>query len=303
MAINIKNLRRIKNDQTLPPRIIIYGPPKIGKTTLASEFPNPVFLQVEDGKPADREIDAFTEDDGGPLLTYDKVMGSISSLYTEDHDFKTVVLDSLDKFEPLVWARVCKDNNWQSIEDPGYGKGYIATDRPWREFMEGNDSYPGMNSLRRDRGMTIVLIGHSEISRFDDPNTSSYSKYDTRLHKRANALIQDDSDAILFINQEVTIKTEELGFTQKRTHAEGGTQRWIFAEARASFVAGNRLGIPARTLYPRSGGYKALAPYLPTHKQMAEPKPEPPKVIEEQKPQETKTVKSKGKTDNGKPAN
>ena len=86
MAISIKNLHQVKAH--LPPRVLIYGPPGIGKTTLASEFPNPVWLQVEDGVPSDLALNSF-----GRLTTYDEVMEAIAALYTEEHQGKTVVLD------------------------------------------------------------------------------------------------------------------------------------------------------------------------------------------------------------------
>src|ERR1700761_6983907 len=99
MAISISQLRRITATQ--PPRVLIYGPPGMGKTTLASEWPNPIYLQVEEGTPGDLEISSF-----GKLESSDEVMEAISSLYTEDHAGQTLVLDSLDRFEPLVWAKV-----------------------------------------------------------------------------------------------------------------------------------------------------------------------------------------------------
>ena len=95
MAISIKDLRRIRATQ--PPRVLIYGPPGMGKTTLAAEFPSPVFLQVEDGTPGDLELASF-----GRLDSLDEVNGAIDALYTDDHDRQTLVIDSLDKLEPLV---------------------------------------------------------------------------------------------------------------------------------------------------------------------------------------------------------
>ena len=245
-----------------PPRIVIYGPPKKGKTTLASEFPSPVFLQVEDGTPSGLTLASF-----GKLDSYADVMAAIGALYEKEHAYKTVVIDSLDKLEPMVWAALCAEKNWESIESPGYGKGYVEADAYWRDLTGG------LLALRSERGMTIIMICHSEVGRFDDPTTVSYSQYDMRLHKRAKALICDDADAILLIKEEATIREDAQGpgkKGEKRAIAEG-VNRFIFTEGRPAFLAGNRYNMPAKIRYDKGKGYSALAPYLPAQPEPAAP--------------------------------
>lgn len=251
MAISLQSLRKVRADQ--PPRLLIYGPEKMGKTTLASEFPAPVFLQTERGESGDLELDSF-----GTLDSYEAVIEAIAALAQEEHAFRTVVLDSVSALQKLVWDKVCRDSNVKSIElaGGGYGKGYIEADGLWLQVLDG------LNYLRNERGMAVVLVGHAIIGRFDDPETQSYSRYDIDLHKRAEALLKREVDAILLVKKDVTIKTEGK---DSRARADGGDTRWIYTEGKPAFTAGNRYNMPARLIYKRGEGYAALAPYFPAN--------------------------------------
>jgi hypothetical protein len=240
-----------------PMRALIYAPPGLGKTSLAAGFPKTIFIQTEDGNLPGAGIRSFTP--GSVMKTFSEVTRAIGRLYNDQHTFQHLAIDAIDALEPIVWAETCHRNGWSSIEEPGYGKGYIETDYVWRELLQA------LYMLRRDRRMGILLIGHSEVDKFNDPLADSYDRYDFRLHKRAHALIEDWVDAIFFINQDVTIKEEDAGFNKTRKRADG-LARYIYTDRRPAFNAKNRygaLGMPDIIPYERGRGYEALKRYLP----------------------------------------
>jgi hypothetical protein len=220
---------------------------------LSSKFPSPVILQTEEGIPRGLTVSTFGLQD-----TFKGALSCMSFLGTEPHDHRTLVVDSLDPLEPLVWREACVANGWASIEQPGYGKGYVIADIFWLDFLAGLDF------LRRERAMTIVLLAHSAIERIDDPRAVSYTSYQLRLHKRARGLVQDWADAILFLAPDLNIQTEDAGFGKKRTRADGGSNRWLHCEGRPSFVAKNRYGMPPKIMIPKDFNFgAALAPFFP----------------------------------------
>jgi hypothetical protein len=238
----------------LPPRLLIHGQEGVGKTTLAARFPKPVFLQTEDGTPAGLKLATF-----GLLSSYADVRDALAVLGNELHNFQTVVVDSLDKLEGLVWADVCDTNKWASIEAPGYGKGYVIADRWWRDFLTGLDW------LRRERGLTIVLLAHSAVETVNDPRAPAYTSYQLRLHKRARGLIADEMDLIAFLATDVHVVSEEAGFNKRRNRADGGAARWLHCEGRPAFVAKSRFDLPPKILCPKDFDVgTSLAPIFPT---------------------------------------
>jgi hypothetical protein len=71
-------------------------------------------------------------------------------------------------------------------------------------------------------------------------------------------------DVIGFMAPDLNIQTEDTGFGRNRARADGGSIRWLHVEARPSFVAKNRYGLPAKIMVPKDFDYGAtLASYFP----------------------------------------
>jgi hypothetical protein len=229
MAISINSLK--SSGHTRQPIIVIYGVPGVGKTTLAGGTPDPVALWIEKGS-------GRLKIPGWEIETYQEVLEAISALYNEEHDRKTLIVDSLDWLEKLIWDETCTRNSWQTLEDPGYGKGYMAALRVWEEFLQG------IQDLRNDRGMMVVLIAHSEIKRFDSPETEPYDRYQIKLHAKAAAKVSESADVVGFINFRVSVAKADGGFNKKIARGVGGGQRVLHLNERPSAVAKQRFGMP-----------------------------------------------------------
>lgn len=234
------DLKTISKNSPKKPRITIYGSSGIGKTTFASSAPNPIFIITEDGL-GDIEAKAMPQDESGkprPAQTFDEVIECLTALGEQDHDFETVVIDSLDWLEPLVWAATCKRLGVTSIEAPGYGKGYVESSIEWRQFFQY------VTGLRDFKNMNVIMIAHGAITRVEDPVHPAYDTHGLKLHKRAAALAEEFSDVIGYATLKTLLKTEEVGFGEKRNRAISTGEHILYLSGTPSFVAKNRYHMP-----------------------------------------------------------
>jgi len=224
-------LSQVKRGRLKKPILtLVYGPDGVGKSTFGADAPNAIFLGPEKGT-ASLDVARFPSP-----TNFKQVMHAIEELNSAEHEYQTLVIDSLDWIEPLVWDQVCNDAGKSNIEEVGggYGKGYVAANKVWLEMIGK------LSRLQETRGMNIILIAHSQVKTFQDPQTQSgYDRYQLKLNEKAGALFREFVDSVLFANYEV--------FTKKdggRTRAFGDGARVLFTERRPSFDAKNRLGLP-----------------------------------------------------------
>lgn len=229
----MKLLEQVQRGKTPSPRrTLMYGVHGVGKSTFGAMAERPIFLQTEDGL-GTIECERFPV-----AVQYADVIAALSELYTEAHEYRTVVIDSADWLERLIFADVCKKRGVESIEDIPYGKGYVFALTNWREVLTGLDA------LRNERGMAVILIAHAQIERFANPETDTYDRYSPRLQKQASALVQEWCDEVLFATYKVHTKTTNEGFDRKRVQGIGTGERIIRTSERPAHVAKNRLSLP-----------------------------------------------------------
>jgi hypothetical protein len=92
--------------------------------------------------------------------------------------------------------------------------------------------------------MTIVQIAHTDIKRFDSPESEPYDRYIIKLHTKASALLQEHSDIVLFANYRISTVKSDVGFYKKVTRALGSGERLLHTAERPAFLAKNRYALP-----------------------------------------------------------
>lgn len=219
----------VKGPQETPSRIVLYGVEGVGKSTFAANAPSPIFIGAEDGT-SQLDVARFPQPE-----TWSEILEAVRTLTNEGHDFRTLVLDTLDWAEPLCWDHVCQKGGKAAIEDFGYGKGYVAAIDEWRILLAA------LEALRRAKGMNVVLLAHSWIKKFQNPNGEDFDRYEMKLHAKAAGLIKEWSDAVLFAMYElVTAKDERT----KRTRGFDTGKRVLYTTHRAAWDAKNRYSLP-----------------------------------------------------------
>lgn len=218
--------------QLAPPRILIYGPEGIGKTTFAVAAPKPIVILTEDG------LGTLGAPHFPIAHSYQDVIDAIGVLYTGDHDYQTVVLDSVDWLEALIWTHVAKAGGKSSVEGFGYQKGYLFANDRLREVLEGLDA------LREHKRMAVIMTAHSQVKRFDDPTSEPYDRYSLKLHKLAAPLVTEWVDVLGFAAQELIVKREEVGFDKRASRALEAGGRVLYLSRTPAFDSKSRYPMP-----------------------------------------------------------
>ena len=238
-------LSQVRQPAILPPRVVIHGGGGAGKTTFGASAPSAILMPLEEGEGI-LNVQALPKPG-----CYVDVMNALGELQVEEHPYKTLVLDTIDHLEPLIWQAVCDtDSKKNHIEDFGYGKGYTKADPFWIGFFQALDG------LRR-KGMTILALCHNEGKIIDDPTAGSYNKWTPKLHKRANALLYEWADVVGFLEVERMVQRGD-GDSDKKARSTSTGQRMLYLEDLGGFVAKNRYDLPTRLSIPKEDSYQTL---------------------------------------------
>lgn len=222
----------------LPSRVILHGLEGVGKTSWAANAPAPVFLMARGETGLETLIDSgrLPEVPHFPECnTWEILMGAIESLATEEHQFKTVVLDTLNGCERLCHESVCArlfNNDWGKQGFTSYQQGFEASLADWRQLLIALDG------LRERKKMAVIALCHTKVKTFKNPEGADYDRYQPDMNEKTWGLTHKWADIVLFANFHTVIEDE------KKRKAAGGQLRVMHTERRAAFDAKNRAGLP-----------------------------------------------------------
>ena len=210
-----------------PLKVVIYGTEGIGKSTLASKFPDPLFIDVEGGT-SQMDIRRVQKPD-----TWDGLIGLVAEIAKADGICKTLVIDTADWCETLCVEHICAKYNQKSIESFNYGKGYAMLGEEWGRLIAA------MNAVIA-AGIHVVVLAHARQRKIELPDQAgSFDHYELKLTRQVAPILKEWSDLLLFCNYETFVIT-----TDSNTKKATGGRRVMYTSHSPVYDAKNRHGLP-----------------------------------------------------------
>lgn len=259
----------ITGKQATALKIVVYGPEGIGKSTFASKFPRPVFIDTE-GSTKHMDVARTPRPTSWAML-----MEQVRYFRDRPGEYETLVIDTVDWAEQLCSTAVCERAKKPGIEDFGYGKGYTYL---YEEFGKL------LNLLEEvtDRGVNVVVTAHAKMRKFEQPDEmGAYDRWELKLtgkaEKNISAMVKEWADMVLFANYKThTVRTED-----GKVKAQGG-KRVMYTTHHPCWDAKNRQGLEDELPFDYSSIQACIpgertAPTYPTPDSAPKPEPQPEK--------------------------
>ena len=233
-----------------PIRAMVYAEAGLGKTTFAANAPKPYFLDLEKGSRRFAGVARYFPE------SWKDMLARVERVAVAKHDYQTLVIDTLDAAEMMLWELICQDAGVTSIEKVGggFGKGFSEAIPQWRTLLYA------LERLQDRREMSVLLLAHSAIKAFHDPMGTSYDRYLPRLNVMAAGLIEQWCDDVLFARLDTVVKED------KRTKRVKGTSseiRVVYTRPNAAWYAKCRSNLPETLPLDWSEYAAALASAVP----------------------------------------
>lgn len=209
-------------------KIVVYGQEGVGKSTFASKFPDPVFIDTEGST---KQLDVVRFD---APTSWEMLLQEVEYVKQNPSVCKTLVIDTADWAERLCIRAVCDRAQKNGVEDFGWGKGYTYVQEEFGKLI---------NKLSEivDKGIHVVVTAHAKMTKVEQPDEmGSYDRWELKLTKQCSPLLKEWADLLLFANY----KTIVVNTGDKKYKGQGGHQRIMYTSHTAAWDAKNRFGLP-----------------------------------------------------------
>lgn len=230
MGMNI-----IKGKISTAKKIVLYGPEGIGKSTFASKFPDPVFIDTE-GSTKDMDVARFDAP-----TSWEMLLAQVQYVRDNPNICKTLVVDTADWGQKLCVKAVCDKHGVKGIEDFGFGKGYVYV---YEEFGKL------LNALTEvlERNIHTFISCHAMMRKFEQPDEmGSYDRWELKLLNSPKcsiaAMVKEWADMVLFANYKTNVINVDPSSKQGKYKAQGGS-RVMYTTHNPCWDAKNRYGLP-----------------------------------------------------------
>lgn len=240
-------------------KVVVYGQEGVGKSTFASHFPDPVFIDTEGST---KQLDVARFD---PPTSWEMLLSQVDYIKQNPSGFRTLVIDTADWAEKLCIRKVCDKAKKDGIEDFGWGKGYTYVQEEFGRLL---------NSLEEviQAGINVVVTAHAQMRKVEQPDEmGSYDRWELKLTKQCSPMLKEWADLLLFANYKTIVVNTE----GKKYKGQGGQQRIMYTTHTAAWDAKNRFSLPDVMPFD----YSQIGHIISTGKQTVKPEPlQPPAV-------------------------
>ena len=208
-------------------KVAIYGSEGIGKSTFASAFPDPLFIDTEGGT---SHMDVSRIDG---IQSWEELLSVVREVAEEPDVCKTLVIDTADWAEQLCVKYICEKYKQNSLEGFGYGRGYTYLSEEFARLLTALDGVIAS-------GKHVVITAHAKMRKFEQPDEQgAYDRWEMKLSKQVAPLVKEWCDMLLFLNYKTYVVTTESNSKK----AQGG-RRVMYTAHHPCWDAKNRHGLP-----------------------------------------------------------
>ena len=229
-------MRITKGIKTRPVKILIYGTEGIGKSTFASKFPKPVFIDLEGG------THYLNVDRVDGVLDWTELLSTVAEISTSN--YKTLVIDTADWAERLAIQYICDKYSKAGIEEFGYGAGYTYLVEEFGKLIKNLDRAIA-------HGLNVVILAHATLRTITLPEEQgSYDHWELKLNTKTTnkvaPLVKEWADMVLFMNYKTMLVEDKAANMGTKKKAVGGkrvmyTTHTTFCDAKNRFGLANEL--------------------------------------------------------------